>query len=217
MSNAVPLPTAVIFDLDGVVVDSRAATAEALASIATRELGRRIDAGTVAVIGPPHRILQRLGVADAYNVCARSYDIAFERAGHRVRMFDEVVAGLNELKGAGVSLGAVTAQPLRRVRTMLPAHVAGLFDCIFTYNDTKGKKEVGIALALRRMGVAPWRCMYIGDQPADLEAARNAKVKGVGVLWGFSNEIELRQRPHDLILVEPRQVGPGMLHILSSS
>lgn len=214
MDDAASPRVAVLFDLDGVVVDSRAATAEALASIATAELGQTIDAGTVDVTGAPHRVLHGLGVSDSYNVYRRNYDAAFEKAGPSVRVFDEVVAGMKDLKGAGVRLGAVTAQPLRRARVMLPAHIAELFDCILTYNDTRGNKEVGISEALRRMGVEPRRGIYIGDQSTDLEAARKAGVKSVGVSWGFSDEAALRRLPHDLILVDARQVGRGLLNIL---
>jgi len=214
MSDADYPHVAVLFDLDGVVVDTRAATAEALASLATTELGRTIDPRTVDVTIAPHRALSTLGVADAYNVYRQRYDAAFEQAGSSVQVFDEVVAGLRDLKNVGVRLGAVTAQPLRRVRVMLPERIAKLFDCILAHTDTQGKKDIGISKALRRMNVKPEHGIYIGDTPGDLDAARLAGVKGVGVLWGFSTEAVLRQRPHDLILRDTRQIGHGLLDIL---
>jgi phosphoglycolate phosphatase-like HAD superfamily hydrolase len=217
MNRAAFFRAVIVFDLDGVIVDSRAATAEAIASVATSALRRPVDPGVVNVIGSPPSILQGLGVVGAYGVYRRSYDAAFKRARSSIRIFDEVVSGVKELKEAGVGLGVVTAQPKRRAQVMLPAHVARLFDCFFTYEDTGGKKEVGIAMALRQLGIEPRRSMYIGDQPADLRAARQAEVNGVGVIWGFSNEAELRLCPHDLILVEPRQVGRGLLGIFRDS
>jgi phosphoglycolate phosphatase-like HAD superfamily hydrolase len=217
MNSAAFSRTAIVFDLDGVIVDSRAATAEAIAAVATNALRRPIDPGIINVIGSPPSILQGLGVADAYGVYRRSYDTAFERARSSVRIFDEVVSGVKELKEAGVGLGVVTAQPKRRARVMLPAHLARLFDRFFTYEDTGREKEVGIVMVLQQLGIEPRRGMYIGDQPSDLRAARRAGVNGVGVIWGFSNEAELRLCPHDLILVEPRQVGRGLLGIFRGS
>lgn len=205
---------AVLFDLDGVVVDTREATAAALASIAERHTGRSVDHAGMVVAGAPHRILASLGVRDAYNVYKAEYDTEFENARGEVRVFEDVVEGLVRLKEKGVRLAAVTAQPRRRAETMLTPEVRNLFELFYTYNETRGDKSVGITKALRALSVDAGHAMYIGDTSQDLEAARRAGVKGVGVLWGFETEEQLRRWPHDLLLVEQSEVGPQLVDSL---
>ncbi|MGH9244909.1 MAG: DNA-processing protein DprA [Acidimicrobiales bacterium] len=193
-------PRSVLFDLDGVVVDTRAATATALARIAERHTGHIVDPVSVPVVGRPHDVLRSLGVRNAYDVYRSEYDDAFLAARGEVRVFPAVVECIRDLKARRIRLGAVTAQPKRRADIMLPPEVRELFDVVLCYNDTGGKKDVGIDLALSKLGVSVRRAVFVGDQPADLAAARAAGVRSIGVLWGFSTEDELRRWPSDLLL-----------------
>lgn len=216
--NRIENPTddaiAALFDLDGVILDTRGATAAALAAIATRHAGRSISADQVLLTGKPHDALARLGIKNAYQVYRAEYDTEFGRARGRISLFSAAVEGLRALRDKGVNLAAVTAQPRRRADIMLPEDVRTLFDVFLCYNDTLGKKDVGIGLALKALGVPPDRALFVGDQATDLEAARRTGVRGVGVLWGFSTEEELRRWPHDLLLAEPDEIGLGLLDIL---
>lgn len=198
--------TAVLFDIDGVIVDTRVAHAAALAEIATRHIGRTITPEQVPHGGKPHDALAAMGVANAYAVYRAEYDEAFAKARGEVKVFEDVVRLLSGLRAAGIQLGAVTAQPKRRADQMMPANVRALFSVFLCYNDTQGKKDVGIRAALNRLGVDATKAAYIGDQPTDLEAARKAGVKAVGVLWGFSDEDSLRRWPHDVLVEDPQQL-----------
>jgi beta-phosphoglucomutase-like phosphatase (HAD superfamily) len=55
--------------------------------------------------------------------------------------------------------------------------------------DTPNRKPhpEALLLALERMGVAPGRAAYVGDSPEDVEMARAAGVRAVGVPGGFPN------------------------------
>jgi DNA protecting protein DprA len=215
--KSLPEPSAALFDLDGVIVDTRDATARALANIASRRLGITIDPESVRVGAKPHEVLAELGVKDAYSVYKSEYDGEFALALGEVKVFDEVVTAIQMLKSVGVRIAAVTAQPRRRIELILPRAVRDVFEKIFTYNETKGKKDVGITLALAQLKVANKHAVFIGDQSTDLEAARKTGVKGIGVLWGFSSEEQLRKWPSDLLVSEPSDLESGILDVLSSS
>lgn len=203
--------TAVLFDLDGVVIDSRAATARSIAHMASRHLGKTVTTAEIDVTVQPHVALSRLGVQNAYQVYRHEYDSTLRETLDSVRVFDEVVDGIRKLKAQGVRVGAVTAQPARRVHMLVPPYIQALFEELLCYNDTRGKKDVGITTALARLGVAKGRAMYVGDTPRDLEAARRAGVKGVGVLWGFTPEHELQKFPHEILLDDKTYVGPRLV------
>ncbi len=207
-------PAAALFDIDGVIVDTREATSVAIAEIASRHTGRLVEPSSVNPVGKVHEILAKLGVPRAYDVYKAEYDSAFARAAGEIRVFTDVVEGMRKMKENGIHLGAVTAQPRRRADRMVPPEIRDLFDVFLCYNDTRGNKDEGIKKALTRLGVPSQRAMYIGDTHTDLEAARRAGVKGVGVLWGFSSESELRRWPSDILLEAPNEVSVDLVERL---
>jgi len=208
-------PSAALFDLDGVVVDTRDATAVALASIASRHTGIVFDPKETRVEGKPHELLGRMGVKDPYNVYKREYDPEFFNALGEVRVFSEVVEGIERIKARGVRIAAITSQSHSRINYLLPRSVQAVFEKVYTYRETGGKKEVGIAKALDFFGVAREHAVFVGDQSTDLEAARKSGVKAVGVLWGFSTLEQLRQWPSDLLVDEQSELEPAVTELLS--
>jgi len=43
------------------------------------------------------------------------------------------------------------------------------------------------------MGIEPRECLYMGDTGTDMKTATDAGMPSVGVLWGFRDEVELRE------------------------
>lgn len=214
MSGEIPTRVA-LFDIDGVVVDSRAAHTAALAEIASRHLGRRVQPSDVVATGAAHKALEALGVPAPYNVYKAEYDTAFSAHASKIEVFEDMVQALKDLKRTGVALGAITSQPRRRARIMLPLEVRDLFDVFLDWNDTRGKKEEGIAVALRRLGGSRDATFFAGDQTTDLDAARKAGVPSVAVLWGFSGEAELRRWSPDLLLTDPVTASEQLIELLN--
>lgn len=63
-----------------------------------------------------------------------------------------------------------------------------------------------IEVCLERLNVGKERGIYIGDQPTDIEAANRLGVKSIGVTWGFSEMEELEEENPDYIVDEPNQI-----------
>lgn len=189
--TSAPARRAALFDLDGVVIDSRLATTRALASIATRHTGRVVDPGSINPSQSPYKALQDAGVTNAWNVYKAEYDPAFTAEAEQVEVFEGMIAAIKQLQEDGFLVGAVTSQPRRRINQMLPAEIQALFDPLLASGEYAGKKDSGIQKALRGLGVDRDNAVFIGDSASDLEAARKAGVKSVAVLWGFSTEAEL--------------------------
>jgi len=206
---------AALFDIDGVVVDTKAATATALASLASRYLDRSVNSAEVNILISPYKALAELGVPQAWKVYNTGYDSAFSAACEAVRPFSEVVAAVKALRRSGVRVAAVTAQPERRVELLLPGELDGLFEFVFSSRHTGGKKEMGISKALARLGVSTAHALYVGDLPKDLKAARTAGVMAVGVLWGYGTEMELQRCPHDLLVREEGRLLADVRRLLA--
>lgn len=59
---------------------------------------------------------------------------------------------------------------------------------------------------IEELGLKPSECVFIGDSGMDMAVAKNAKVKSVGVLWGFREEKELRENGADYIVSSPDEI-----------
>jgi HAD superfamily hydrolase (TIGR01509 family) len=100
-------------------------------------------------------------------------------------------------------LGLVTSGDRDRVtRQLREFHLSSLFAARVCSGDTQRKKPhpEPLRLAVRQMKLRPSACVYVGDAPQDVEMARRAGVRAIGVLGPFPTEKRLRAaRPEFLI------------------
>jgi len=100
-------------------------------------------------------------------------------------------------------LGLVTSGDRDRViRQLREFRLTTLFAARVCSGDTLRKKPhpEPLRLALRQMKLHPSACVYVGDAPQDVEMARRAGVRAIGVLGPFPTEKRLRAaRPEFLI------------------
>jgi len=108
-----------------------------------------------------------------------------------------------EAVGRKHDLGLVTNGDRDRVvRQLREFRLTRLFAARVCSGDTVRKKPhpAPLRLALRQMKLEAARCVYVGDAPQDVEMARRAGVRAVGVLGPFPTEKRLRAaRPEFLI------------------
>jgi HAD superfamily hydrolase (TIGR01509 family) len=100
-------------------------------------------------------------------------------------------------------LGLVTSGDRHRVaRQLREFRLTRLFSARVCSGDTLKKKPhpAPLRLALRQMELQAACCVYVGDAPQDVEMARSAGVRAIGVLGPFPTEQRLRAaRPEFLI------------------
>ncbi len=123
-------------------------------------------------------------------------------AQHRPALIPGTRRVLARLAGAH-PLGLVTSGDRDRVsRQLREFRLTTLFTARVCSGDTVRKKPhpEPLRLALRQMELRPAACVYIGDAPQDVEMARRAGVRAIGVLGPFPTEKRLRAaRPEFLI------------------
>jgi HAD superfamily hydrolase (TIGR01549 family) len=123
-------------------------------------------------------------------------------AKHRPRLIAGARRVLARLGGAH-ALGLVTSGDRDRVtRQLREFSLTKLFVARVCSGDTLRKKPhpEPLRLALRQMKLGPSACVYVGDAPQDVEMARRAGVRAIGVLGPFPTEKRLRAaRPEFLI------------------
>ena len=116
----------------------------------------------------------------------------------RTRLYPGIQSMLNELKGHSVRNIIVTNNPEGAVRRILGSKGwANLFDdwiCPDSIPGREATKVEMIAEIVRRHGIAPRQCLYVGDTFSDIEAARTNGISCIAVTYGDGDEIALLSR-----------------------
>jgi phosphoglycolate phosphatase len=106
-------------------------------------------------------------------------------------------------------LGLVTSGSGARVRKQLRQFAfLDYFQACICSEDTTRKKPhpAPLQLALKEMRARPADCVYVGDAPEDVEMARRAGVRVIGVLGPFPTAVRLRAARPDLLLRSIREL-----------
>jgi phosphoglycolate phosphatase len=181
----------VLFDLDGVLVDSREGMSIAWATV-QRELGVSVPfEDYFSEIGRPFaEILALLGLSSRRAEIERVYWRVTASEIGRVKPYPEVIKALRRVVAAGKLVGVVTSK--RRtaaIQTLRQFNVP--FAALKTPDDGPGKPEPDLLIAaVRELGVEIWETIYIGDMQVDYEAACNAGIRFLHAGWGYGERPE---------------------------
>ncbi|MFI5759704.1 HAD family hydrolase [Streptomyces sp. NPDC051563] len=210
---------AVLFDLDGVLLDSRTAQLATLAGFATSALDCRVttdDLPTGALTRPREQVLAELGLSGVIN--EDGWDAATATAGLHTETFPFVGETLTALRAAGVATAIVTLRSRRRVDWLLPPDILDLIDTIVCFEDATPKPAPdGLLLALRQLDVAPKDAVFVGDTDIDIHAARAAGIRAVGAGWGFAGPDALTRAGADLVLPHAAALADVLLLLLAGA
>jgi HAD superfamily hydrolase (TIGR01509 family) len=197
---------AVIFDMDGVIVDSEPYSMQALIDVLRqygidpseeeirRSYGRRIR-DDFADYFSRHGVTAHLETAIARKE-ARYYHLA---AGH-LKPFPGVMRLLKRLSARGYGLALASSGD--RVKVAFGMQALSLdrtFETVICGNDvTRSKPDPEIyLLAAQRLQIPPAECVAIEDAPAGVEAAKRAGMRCIAVTNSVARE-QLQQA--DLIV-----------------
>jgi phosphoglycolate phosphatase len=204
--------TTVIFDLDGVLVDSRAVFLSCV-NYAFDKLGvpRRTDAELLPYIGPPFAFgfAELLGVAPEAPIVAACIDGYRERYETAMLTETTVPPGIPEALAAlnGHRLAVATSKPRSFAEPLLEAMgLRAHFDVVAGPEltaRTEGKTET-LGRALDELG--PTRAVMVGDRSFDILAARTHGLPSIGVTWGIGTPDELHTAGADRLIAAPAEL-----------
>ncbi len=112
-------------------------------------------------------------------------------------------------------LGIATGKSQRGVRAVLGRHgLAERFVTIQTSDDAPSKPHPGMVLAaMRETGVLPQDTVVVGDTVFDLEMARAAGARAIGVSWGYHPASALRAAGADALVDRFAELLPTLDHL----
>jgi phosphoglycolate phosphatase len=194
-------PAAVVWDLDGTLVDSAADLATALNALlveqgqhthAVEQVRPMIGHGVAKLVergfraaGAPldesavERLLPRF--MTLYNACATD----------QTHLIDHAREVLEHFYHAGVPQGLCTNKPAGVTRLILQAlDIAGFFDSVIGGDSTAARKPDPLPLqtCLQQLGIEPAQALMIGDSGADVGAAQAAGVAVVLAPDGYTGD-----------------------------
>ena len=199
---------AIIFDLDGTLVDSRGAYLEAAETAFASTGQREVDASIATEI--PRRLEQDLPIDDLITgVDVKKFKEIYLRAYYqatieKTRPFPNIADTLGKLSSTA-KLAVTTRRniPEKEVkRELAKLGLAKHIQKIVTSQDTLKPKPSPEALikCAKHLGVRIRDCAVVGDSVVDIRAGKNAGAHTVAVLSGIFCRQELEREKPDLIL-----------------
>lgn len=193
---------AVLFDLDGTLLDTIEDLTEAMNEVLRANgwpehdperfkynVGLGVRVITTKSLPPEHRDEATIEAAtQAYN---QAYD---RRYKEKSRPYDGVDALLAACAAAAMPMAVLSNKPNEFTRRMVDELLpGGRFEVVWgTRPGVPHKPDPAAALDIAaRFGVSPAEVLYLGDSEVDMETAQRAGMYPVGVLWGFRTADEL--------------------------
>jgi phosphoglycolate phosphatase len=192
--SALPTPRAVLFDLDGTLIDSAPDLVIAVEALC-RELGAPPpDAARVReVVSAGGRAMLRRGLPGADETMIdqwlpRFLDIYSANMAVHTRLYDGIGDVLEGFESQGVAWGVVTNKPGWLTRPLLEqmglhtrcaAIVTG--DCL----SVRKPDPAPVLRACELAGVEAFATAFVGDDLRDVQAGRAAGALTVAAAWGY--------------------------------
>jgi beta-phosphoglucomutase len=180
---------AVIWDLDGVLVDSHRAHFRAWESVAAEydlPFDERIFTDTFGMNN--HGVLTRwLGerwTLELERKMARRKEVLYRQEVKRdLRALPGALDWLSRLRRAGWRQALGSSAPWANIDVVLDGlGLREYLDAVCSGQDLSSKPDPALFLsAARALGVAPTRCVVVEDAPTGIEAARRARMRCVAV------------------------------------
>ena len=202
-------PEGVLFDLDGTLLDS---APDMLAVVNAMRLQRDLPEMTLAGIRSHVSRGGRAMITAAFPEWGEDEVLAqvpeflgiYQRIqGTHGAAFAGIQPLLQALQAGGTRWGIVTNKPEYLARELVPKFDWMQASGVLVGGDSLPEKKphpLPLLHAAQALQVDPARCVYVGDDLRDIQAARAAGMRSIAALWGYRLD-------HD----DPRHWGADLL------
>lgn len=206
---------AILFDLDGTLVNSIYDIAAAM-NYALESLGQPTFSVEqyYKMVGNGMKNLCRRALAedkqDLLEELLKRYNARYlAHCCDETKVYDGVPALLRELKSRGYQLALITNKPAGQAKNVMETLLPDSdFDVVWGQQPPFAVKPDPAVYfhVCELLGVQPKDTLYCGDSDVDILFAHNAGAKGLGCLWGFRGEAELKASGADLLAAQPKDI-----------
>ncbi|MBE0538060.1 MAG: HAD family hydrolase [Phycisphaerae bacterium] len=206
---------AMIFDLDGTLVDTLqdltdamnvALTAVGLAPRTAEEcrmmIGNALPMFSRRAVGPENQHL-------AEPVAGRMRDYYRGHCCDQTAVYPGLLTVIEELRRRGVRLAVLTNKDQDVAKEIVEHYFgAGVFDDIVGatgHNRIKPDPTTALEL-IAGMRITTDEALFVGDSDVDIQTAAAAGIRSVGVAWGFRGREDLAAANADIIVESPAEI-----------
>jgi phosphoglycolate phosphatase len=189
---------AVLFDLDGTLIDSlpdlvaavnRMLAAEARPPLAPDAVKGMVGDAAITLVERAFAATGGAPCADLSGHLARLLADYEPRSAETTRPWPGVTDVLGRLKARGLSLAVCTNKPARATAQVLGGlGLAQYFDLVLCADEVPAMKPDPrhVTLILDRLGIGPAQAVMVGDSYNDIEAARRAGLRSIALSFGYA-------------------------------
>lgn len=208
---------AVIFDLDGTLLDTLEDLANAC-NYALRSCGykehdvkeyvRFVGSGRYVLI---QRILPEVDREnkEVINKVLALFDQYYgEHMIDTTKPYDGIIDMIDELKKNDIRLAVVSNKPDEFAGEVVKKYFGDKFEITYgqRVNHAVKPDPRTIYEVIDYLKVSKKECVYVGDSDVDMITAKNANVKSIGVAWGFRGKDELINAGANYIIGDPSEL-----------
>jgi phosphoglycolate phosphatase len=209
------VPKAIIFDLDGTLVDTAADLANSM-NYALEKLGQpthSVEACKQMIGDGLKMFAQRALGKDSRHLRdevvramkARYRDRCFECS----RLYDGISEVVSKLRERGIRLAVLTNKDQDDAQRIVEHFFgADTFEYVVGVVDASGVKPdiAGTMKIVESMGLGCEDFLIVGDSTVDIKTAAAAGIRSVGVSWGFRRRTELAEAGAEVIIDRPSEI-----------
>lgn len=213
---------AVLFDLDGTLVDTMEAFHNMVNGI-LREFGipERSFSDNVKLVGKPSRVIVEtilretglnIGFEEFSKIMFREW--VYNYMPKQGKLYPDSLKVLSELKNRGYLLGVVSNTSKEELPHYLDSFkIREFFDVAISSGDVKNPKPSPepVLKAVEILNIRPFEAVMVGDRPEDIEAGRLAGTYTIAVFRGTRSRFELEAAKPDFIINELSEMLPVLL------
>lgn len=207
---------AIIFDLDGTLLDSLEDLADG-ANVALKKLGFEahpkeayktfVGDGVVNLLkracpeGASDEIIQK-----AVKLKKEYYQ---DNWANKSCLYEGVSELLTSLKEKGIVLTVLSNKPDHFTQEIMKHFFSNWsFDLIYGAREgvTIKPNPQGVFDIIAELKLKREECLYVGDTNTDMQTAKNAELYALGVTWGFREEQELLENGASRIAHHPKEI-----------
>ena len=213
---------AVLFDLDGTLVDSLGDLTDAvnhvleaffLPLLCEKDVRIKVGKGSRHLI---QQILPGFSETDITSAHTMFLDYNRQHIAVKSRLFPGMLHTLNDLAASQIRMAVITNKNEDLCLLLLQdLDIYNHFDCACggdTYPERKPSPLPLLKIA-EKLGVSPRECVMIGDSIHDIESGPRAAMMTIACSWGYGDMAELSGA--DMIVHTPTELGEAITHICS--
>jgi pyrophosphatase PpaX len=201
---------AILFDLDGTLIDSNEMANRALERLHGTYLGARLSVEQMQKFrGMPTRKIMACIDPDRVDELLIECAAIENEIRHLSRLYPGVIGLLNYIRDARIPIGVVTAQSKIELEGLRGYFGLDEFVQVWICSDDVAKPKPhpsAVLRALDSLGCAPSQAIMVGDSKFDMEAGKRAGACLGAALWGLEDYKEILRYKPDHVFYRPDEI-----------